>query len=179
MYREKTIFDNISVLVADNDPAFKTIIRAVLNALKITDIKFVESGKKAFEAANTSAFDVAIINRDLDDHSGVDVVSMLRVSPHSRETMLPVIMMAANWGMPQINAARDAGVNEYLVIPFSQAQLQKRLVAILKNPRPFIKDDDFFGPDRRRRENPALKPAERRIIDPEIIEQEIPRKARA
>ncbi|MBT4891153.1 MAG: response regulator [Rhodospirillales bacterium] len=169
---EKTSIGGMNILVADDNDAFRIVMRTVMNALGISNVKFVNDAPKALEAANTGKFDAMIIERDLNNKSGLKLVKFLRASAKSNDPLLPVIMMAANWEYPQIVAARDAGVNEYLAKPFSQGQMQKRLEAVHTKPRPFIKDDDFFGPDRRRKTGPELKAKERRLIEPEFLKRE-------
>ena len=47
--------------------------------------------------------------------------------------------------------ARDAGVNEFLVKPISANTLFERIEALIERPRPFVRLEGFFGPDRRRK----------------------------
>jgi two-component system chemotaxis response regulator CheY len=47
--------------------------------------------------------------------------------------------------------ARDAGVTEFLVKPFTARDLYRRLYQIIERPRQFVRSEDFFGPDRRRK----------------------------
>lgn len=58
--------------------------------------------------------------------------------------------------------ARDAGVTEYLIKPCSAKQILSRIRAIIENPRPFVKTDQFFGPDRRRQKKKDFKGEDRR-----------------
>ncbi len=51
-------------------------------------------------------------------------------------------------------APRDAGVNEFIAKPVSGDSLYRRIVEIIVNPRPFVRTEDFVGPDRRRRSSP-------------------------
>ena len=46
--------------------------------------------------------------------------------------------------------ARDVGVTEFLVKPFSAKTMARRITVVIEYPRQFVRTDDFFGPDRRR-----------------------------
>ena len=59
-------------------------------------------------------------------------------------------MVTAMPTVEMVTEARDAGVTEFLIKPFSMNDLKTRIVAILKHPRTFIEVSDYFGPDRRR-----------------------------
>ena len=47
--------------------------------------------------------------------------------------------------------ARDAGVTEFLVKPFTAKDMYLRIEALIEKPRRFVDAENFFGPDRRRR----------------------------
>jgi DNA-binding response OmpR family regulator len=51
----------------------------------------------------------------------------------------------------RVIAARDTGVTEFLVKPFTANDLYKRIDHVIMKPRQFVKSPDFFGPDRRRK----------------------------
>jgi DNA-binding response OmpR family regulator len=54
--------------------------------------------------------------------------------------------------MERIRIARDAGVNEILTKPVSPESLYGRLTSVVRQPRPYIETEQYFGPDRRRRD---------------------------
>lgn len=54
-------------------------------------------------------------------------------------------------------AARDAGVNEFCVKPVTPADLMKRIAWVIDKPCPFVRSPDYFGPDRRRKDDPNYK----------------------
>jgi hypothetical protein len=58
--------------------------------------------------------------------------------------------------------ARDAGVTEFLAKPISAKGLYQRILNVVANPRPFIKTETYFGPDRRRNVNASYAGPERR-----------------
>ncbi len=58
--------------------------------------------------------------------------------------------------------ARDSGVTEFLVKPFNARDLYRRISQIIERPRQFVRSEDFFGPDRRRKSLEEYQGAERR-----------------
>jgi DNA-binding response OmpR family regulator len=50
-----------------------------------------------------------------------------------------------------VEAARDAGVTEFIAKPITVQNLMSRLAEIVERPRPFVRCGTYFGPDRRRR----------------------------
>ena len=61
--------------------------------------------------------------------------------------------------------ARDAGITEFLVKPFNTRDLYKRLYQIIEKPRQFVRCEEFFGPDRRRRSSSNYDGPGRRATD--------------
>ena len=72
--------------------------------------------------------------------------------------------------------ARDAGVTEFMAKPVSVKALCARINAIIDAPRPFIRANGYFGPDRRRRVLPFNGP-ERRNDDPAKKSEKATRRA--
>ena len=64
--------------------------------------------------------------------------------------------------MHRVLEARDSGVNEILAKPISIKSLHSRLVSIIEQPRPFVKSKNYFGPCRRRSDDPKYAGPERR-----------------
>jgi DNA-binding response OmpR family regulator len=65
-----------------------------------------------------------------------------------------------------VEAARDAGVNEFLAKPITAHNLISRITEILDRPRPFVRCEAYTGPDRRRRRKPDYNGPWRRRDDP-------------
>ncbi len=61
--------------------------------------------------------------------------------------------------------ARNAGVDDFLAKPISAKSLLSRIMAVLGEPRKFIRSGDYFGPDRRRKDSPSYRGAERRKVN--------------
>ena len=68
----------------------------------------------------------------------------------------------------RILAARDSGINEYLLKPVSAKMLYSRIRAVIEQPRRLVKTKTYFGPDRRRGEQdfegPDLRGAAVRLV---------------
>ena len=95
------------------------------------------------------------------------------VRAHKTDTIkyLPIIVCSAYASTELIEESRDKGANEAMVKPVSAEKLAQRILYVIEKPRPYIASPDFFGPDRRRR-NEKYKGPERRTTNPEEIEEE-------
>ena len=59
-------------------------------------------------------------------------------------------MVTGHTERARVEAARDAGVTEFIAKPITTQALLLALVEIVERPRPFIRCENYFGPDRRR-----------------------------
>ena len=87
-----------------------------------------------------------------DPESGLALIDWIRNATDSPDRMIPVIMLTANSEQNYVVEARDIGVTEFLAKPFNVESLYRRLVSVIVRPRAFVNADDYFGPDRRRRQ---------------------------
>jgi DNA-binding NtrC family response regulator len=75
---------------------------------------------------------------------------------------VPVIVMTGYAAAPRVAQARDKGITEFLVKPFTANELARRITYVIDAPRDFVETAEFFGPDRRRRKAIDYQGPERR-----------------
>ena len=142
----------LRLLVADDNAAMRGIVRTVLAAFGVTQVFEATSAKQAFEILGCEAIDVLIVDWKMRPVDGLALVRRIRAEQDERVAFMPIIMLTAYAEPAKVRQARDAGVSEFLVKPFSSEGLYRRLVTIVNRPRPFVRTKSFFGPDRRRLE---------------------------
>jgi DNA-binding response OmpR family regulator len=71
-------------------------------------------------------------------------------------------MLTAHSEKARVEAARDAGATEFCAKPITAIEMLRKIGAVIDHPRPFIRTDTYFGPDRRRRADPDYAGEERR-----------------
>jgi len=152
----------VSFLVAEDNEFARGIVREVLKALGATRIHYAGDGREALQTCHDFNIDIALVDWEMPVLNGLDFLKMIRTSSSSPDPYLPIIMMTAHGEYNYVLRARDAGVTEYLIKPYSAKQILSRLRAVIENPRDFVKTPTYFGPDRRRRNDPKYKGQERR-----------------
>jgi DNA-binding response OmpR family regulator len=96
--------------------------------------------------------DIVVLDWKMKPVDGLALVKAIRDPETSPNPFLPIIMLTAYGEPSKVREARDAGVTEFMVKPFSAEALYRRLAVIVNRPRPFVRTKAFFGPDRRRME---------------------------
>lgn len=153
----------LNVLIADSNPYMLKIIRAMLRGFGVTNIREAADGAVALEELNVHLIDLVIMDYALTTLDGVELTELLRGAEDSPNRFVPVIMLSAYTEKWRIEAARDAGVTEFLRKPLCANDLYLRLLEIIEHPRKFVRSARYFGPDRRRQLITAYSEAERRI----------------
>jgi len=157
--------DALQVLIVDDNQHMRTIVATILDGVGVRKIRQAQNGAEALDVLRTWPVDLAIIDYAMEPLDGVEFTRMVRNAADSQNPYLPVILMTAHSDRTRIVEARDAGVFEIIVKPLTAKALMDRLHAIIERPRPFVRNDNFFGPDRRRQKDPSYSGPRRRESD--------------
>ena len=149
---EKYNLKSFKVLVADDDQNMRAILRSTLEAYGFHDIKTVANGAQAVKEFLSYRADLVITDLMMSPMDGNDVVRLIRTAPDSPDPYVPIIMLTGFAEKQRVFGARDLGVTAFLAKPITAGTLFARVIEIIENRRPFVAIEDFFGPDRRRRD---------------------------
>lgn len=140
----------LTVLIAEDNPDILKIIRDILQVAGVEKIYTAKNGRQAFDRFLEESPDIVFTDWEMTPVDGLELIRMIRESRHPNST-LPIIMVSG-YGAPQrVLNARDHGITEFLVKPFTADQLLKRLTYVINQPREFVEAPSFIGPSRRRR----------------------------
>jgi two-component system chemotaxis response regulator CheY len=149
------------LLVDDNIHAID-LVKTMLRGFGVDQFEEARTIAEAKRRLRSAQIDIVILDYLMGDEEGVTLARYLRTDPESPAPFVPIIMLTGHADRARVMAARDAGVNEFCVKPFTPADLMKRIMGVIENPRPFIRSLGYFGPDRRRGPDPRYKGPDRR-----------------
>ena len=172
--------EKLTVLVADDDEFSRSTLASVLRGLKVGKLILARDGGEAinhlkmagFTATKPGEIGIDIIMCDwlMTPVSGAMLVRWLRRSDESPDRFIPVLAVSGAVDIQNVQEARNLGVHDFLTKPYSSKTVVAKINSLIDQPRPFIYNGDYFGPDRRRQEMP-FKGEDRRRAD--AIETEI------
>jgi two-component system chemotaxis response regulator CheY len=139
----------VRVLVVDDNAALRGLLRVSLQAFGCQCVLEAASVDRALDHLDSSPVDLIITDWKMSPRDGLDLVQTIRKPLVNSYSRVPVVMLTAYSDTVRMRDARDAGVNEFLVKPFTAERLARALICALGETREFITTDDFFGPDRR------------------------------
>ena len=157
----------LTVLVVDDNKSMRTLTAAVLTGLGIRHVLEADDGHAALKLLKTYDVDLAIVDFKMAPMDGIAFTNLVRTSPDTASPYLPIVMLTGHGDKARVTRARDAGVTEFMVKPITAKALTQRIQAMILKPRPFLKLDDYFGPDRRRSVREELSLGRRKEDDVE------------
>lgn len=144
-------FEKLSMLVVEDTQPMQKLLVSVLEALGIKNIQSCTNGQEAFRQFCNNNHDIILSDWQMDPVDGIALTRMVRKHQQSPNRMAPVILITGYSAWTRVEEARDAGVTEFLVKPFTAHDLARRIAHVINAPRDFIDTQEFYGPDRRRR----------------------------
>jgi len=158
-------FELLKILLVDDSQHMRTMITEILRAVGVRHILQANDGSEALTVMRQQTVDIVIADLAMSPVDGIDFVRLLRNSPDSPNTLCPVIMMSGHSTERRVGEARDAGVNTFIAKPITARGVLERIAEVVDHPRPYARSSDYFGPDRRRRNDPNYKGPRRRMRD--------------
>ncbi len=158
-------FKKLSILIVEDTAPMRKLIASVLDTMDVGMIYSAENGEDGYQQVKKHNPDIIIADWHMEPVNGIELTHEIRTNTMSPNRMVPIILVTGYSAMSRVSEARDAGVTEFLVKPFSANDLAKRIAYVINKPRDFIDCADYFGPDRRRRDNPNYKGPFRREED--------------
>ncbi|MEZ5690288.1 MAG: response regulator [Rickettsiales bacterium] len=153
------------VLIVDADEKMARVLKQTLRKMGFSDIHLTKDGKDAINLLQTINFDFVITEWDTKQMNGLEMLKFIRRNPQSPNPTIPVIMLTGRTEVADVLLARNYGVNEYMIKPFTAQSIYKRLEKIFESPRDFVVSENFVGPDRRTIENDNKPTKERRKLN--------------
>lgn len=141
----------LTVLIVDSNSYMRKIIRTMLRGFGISRLREASDGAVALEELNMHIIDLVVADYALETLNGVELTEMVRGAEDSPNRFVPIVMLSAYTEKWRVEAARDAGVTEFLRKPLCAKDLYLRLEEVIERPRNFIRTARYFGPDRRRK----------------------------
>ena len=120
---------SLNILVVDDQQSIRDLTRHCLKQIGINQVSVAKSGEQALEVLGKTKLDLIISDGNMDGISGLELLTKIRGNPIIKS--LPFIMATGQKDKAQVIAAKEAGVNNYIVKPFSTADLRKRVEAVL------------------------------------------------
>ncbi len=121
---------NMKILIVDDFSTMRRIIKNLLRDLGFTNTEEADDGTTALPKLQSGKFDLLITDWNMPGMQGIDLLKAVRADDNL--ATLPVLMVTAEQKREQIIEAAQAGVNGYIVKPFTAQTLKEKMEKIFE-----------------------------------------------
>jgi two-component system, chemotaxis family, chemotaxis protein CheY len=123
---------DLRILIVDDQKSMRALAQVYLGRIGFKDLHEAADASEAQEKINANAYDAAIFDWHMEGLSGVDLLKWVRT--RSPQRMLPVLMATSESDSKKVHEAIMAGANQYVIKPFDENDLRRRLEQLFRRP---------------------------------------------
>ena len=122
---------DLKYLIVDDFSTMRRIVRGLLKEMGCTNAEEAEDGAVALAAMKAQKFDFVVCDINMPNMNGFDFLKAVRADDALKH--IPVLMVTAEAKREQIVEAAQAGVDGYVIKPFTAATLKEKIDKILES----------------------------------------------
>jgi two-component system, chemotaxis family, chemotaxis protein CheY len=130
LFGEFTLDTNIKILIVDDFSTMRRIIKNLLRDLGFNNTQEADDGTTALPMLKSGDFQFVVTDWNMPGMQGIDLLKAIRADDKLKS--IPVLLVTAEAKREQIIEAAQAGVNGYIVKPFTAATLKEKLDKIFE-----------------------------------------------
>ena len=117
------------ILVVDDSPTIRKMVRASLEGLESAEFIEAGTGLEAIEHLAVSRIQIIVLDLNMPDMHGIDVLKFVRRNPHYSN--IPIIVLTTRGDETSRQTAQEAGATSYMTKPFAPQTLAKAVRDLL------------------------------------------------
>ena len=124
------IDQNMKILVVDDFSTMRRIVKNLLRQIGYANIDEAEDGAQAYSKLKNGGYNFVVSDWNMPNMDGLDLLRKVRSDPDLKD--LPILMVTAEAEKEKVITAIQAGVNNYIVKPFTGEVLKEKMDKILE-----------------------------------------------
>jgi class 3 adenylate cyclase len=145
-------FGKAKVLLVDDSRLIRMGLRKSLVEIGLTDITEAGDGREAIETLVREPFDLMLLDMEMPEMNGMEVLAVLRDTPH--HPWPPVIVISGGTSLEDAVRCIELGAEDYLSKPFNPVLLRARVKTSVERKR--LRDQDAMRMRQLKRQHEAL-----------------------
>ncbi len=117
----------MKILIVDDSSTMRRIIINTLGRIGYSDVVEAEHGKAGLEKLKLGGVEMIITDWNMPEMDGLEFVQTVR----GQNASIPILMVTTNAAKEDIVQALQAGVNNYVVKPFTPDTLKEKIESLL------------------------------------------------
>ena len=120
---------SLNVLVVDDYKSMVRIVRGMLNQLGFVNVDDAPDGAAAMALLKEKTYGLVLSDWNMQPVTGLELLKQVRAEEKTKAT--PFVMVTAEAKVENVIAARQAGMNNYVIKPFTLAVLKQKLTSVV------------------------------------------------
>lgn len=169
----------MTILIVDQDNEFRFWARSVFRKKGVMEVYSTASGADALEILRNNDVDIGLVDLVMEDMDGVRFIQEMRDSANNKQAAMPVVLLTRSADLQALAPAFDAGVENMIQKPVSEAVLLQRTGSTATNPQRVVlkgaatrknrrtkEASDEGGPKQRARPDDQSDTSEEALVSP-------------
>lgn len=152
----KVDYSRLKILVVEDHEPTQMFLREVLQASGTSHLKIVGDVKSALPLLKDRLLDLLICDLNLGEINGQALIKAVRLNPNFTNRYMPIIVLTGDTKPETARALLNLGINKFVSKPASAQSIIEAVRNVLERPKAFITAKDYFGPDRRNRQEAGV-----------------------
>ncbi|WP_417842527.1 pentapeptide repeat-containing protein [Thalassospira sp.] len=158
-----SLMSGLSVLYADYSPKAASLVREALQPYNIGAFYACETQEETLALAHRYRPRLVMVSHQLEGYQGIKTIGYLRAMSGQDDpyfTQVPVLLGAKSLNRDAMRSAVVAGIEGVFRQPVNPDRLHRIINTVIKSPRRFVLEGDYFGPSRKKNAPPETAPAD-------------------
>ena len=125
----------MNILIVDQDNEFRFWARSVFRKMGVMEVFSTASGAEALDILRYQDVDIGLVDLVMEDMDGVRFIKELRDGANNKQSGMPVVLLTRSVDLDQLSPAFNAGVENLIQKPVSEATLIQRIGTTAANPQ--------------------------------------------
>lgn len=156
---------SMTALVVDGNEFHRSIAADILRSSGIGLVLNARTAGEGLALVQAHRVRLILLEWMSGPEGGLTFIKRIRMEAETRNRAVPILMLSARRTQREVEAAREAGADAYLMKPVSAGAIFAKLAAVVMRPRAFVSTETYAGPCRRRRIDEIYPGPRRRLTD--------------
>ncbi len=152
----KVDYSRLKILVVEDHEPTRIFLKEVLEASGTSHLRIVADVRSALPLLKDKLLDLLICDLNLGEINGQTLIRAVRLNPNFTNRYMPIIVLTGDSKAETVRGLINLGINKFVSKPVSAQALIEAVRNVLERPKAFVTSKDYFGPDRRNRQEPGL-----------------------
>lgn len=132
----------MNILIADDDPVFRSLVEARLMHLGST-LHAAADGSEAWRVTRTHKLDLALVDFEMPGLDGIALTRCLRSHPDTKH--IPIVMCTSRTDSGAMLAALEAGVSSFMTKPVNWSLFERHIGHLLHASQESVRASEALG----------------------------------